>query len=322
MPESLDGFSDSPCSFAIFTDTAWNSRSQVEQQSSRPHGPTPPTSLASSRAPICFISIRVWRLCARSRTSSRKVDAARRRRSRRPLCWRRTDTRRGRASSGAGARGCARGRAAARRARAAWLCSSRARSRASALRSTFCSRSPSPDAERRAPRGARRCRAPGRDRSRRRRGRRVADRRAGVEIVDLAGAAGKCTPTTCVCGAVVVEASMAAVTKAGAASGSGRDCGSRSDEAPHRSIRRFEIAKIAGDVGVAVAAARSAFCRPASDPSTARRSASRYHDAIIVSTGPRSFSSAPSFCAKAASRLNSAPRDAASRARSSRSPSS
>ena len=45
MPASFDGFSDRPCSLAIFTDTELNSRSQLEQQSSRPHGPTPPMQL-------------------------------------------------------------------------------------------------------------------------------------------------------------------------------------------------------------------------------------------------------------------------------------
>jgi len=72
MPASFDGLSDKPCSFAIFTDTALNSRNQLEQQSSRPQGPTPPMIFVSSRLPICFISMRVCRLCARSRTRSRK----------------------------------------------------------------------------------------------------------------------------------------------------------------------------------------------------------------------------------------------------------
>jgi hypothetical protein len=72
MPASFDGFSDRLCSFAILTDTDWNSCSHDEQQSSRPHGPTPPVTFVSSRAPICFVSTRVWSAVARSRPSARR----------------------------------------------------------------------------------------------------------------------------------------------------------------------------------------------------------------------------------------------------------
>src|SRR5882724_10272641 len=47
-------------------------------------------------------------------------------------------------------------------------------------------------------------------------------------------------------------------------------------------------------------AATSVFCSGASGPSTSRRSASRYHDAITPSTGSRFLSSPLSSCANAA----------------------
>jgi hypothetical protein len=70
-PASFAGLSERPCAFTIFTDTAWNSFSHDEQQSSRPHTPTPPATRASSRAPICFTSMRVPIAVPSSRARSR-----------------------------------------------------------------------------------------------------------------------------------------------------------------------------------------------------------------------------------------------------------
>src|SRR5690606_34651062 len=71
-PEIWAGLSDSRWSFASWRLTGLSSRGDVEQQSSRPHRPTPPSSAASSRTPTCRNSIRVRKVRARSRTSSRK----------------------------------------------------------------------------------------------------------------------------------------------------------------------------------------------------------------------------------------------------------
>jgi hypothetical protein len=72
MPARRAGCGDRPCARAIFSDTPHGLRNQLEQHRSRPQGPTAPTSCASSRAPICFISTRVCSRCASSRTRSRK----------------------------------------------------------------------------------------------------------------------------------------------------------------------------------------------------------------------------------------------------------
>jgi hypothetical protein len=59
-------------SFAIRTDTGSKSLRNVAQHRSRPHGPMPPCSRASSRGPIWRRSTRVRSRAFRSRTSARK----------------------------------------------------------------------------------------------------------------------------------------------------------------------------------------------------------------------------------------------------------
>src|SRR6266540_3575482 len=71
-PEIFSGFSGRSCSLAIRTLTGSKSFRNVAQHRSRPHGPIPPCSRASSRAPTWRSSIRARRPRARSRTSSRK----------------------------------------------------------------------------------------------------------------------------------------------------------------------------------------------------------------------------------------------------------
>src|SRR5262245_41443202 len=71
-PESFEGLRLRSCCFAILIETGSNDVRNVVQHSGRPQVPYPPSILASSRTPICRISIRVWNSAASSRTSSRK----------------------------------------------------------------------------------------------------------------------------------------------------------------------------------------------------------------------------------------------------------
>ena len=68
-----------PWSLAILIETGTNAGSKVEQQSSRPHEPMPPTILASSRAPIWRISMRACSARPRSLHQIAEVDALLRR---------------------------------------------------------------------------------------------------------------------------------------------------------------------------------------------------------------------------------------------------
>src|SRR5712664_1838282 len=72
LPRSRLSVSGMSWAFAIFTEIGSNLRRCDEQQSWRPQGPMPSSSLVVSRAPICRISIRAWNSRARSRTRSRK----------------------------------------------------------------------------------------------------------------------------------------------------------------------------------------------------------------------------------------------------------
>ena len=72
-PVILVEFRESFCSLAIFMVTGWKLGSQLLQHNVRPHDPSPaPVMAASSRTPICFISILARRRWDRSRTRSRK----------------------------------------------------------------------------------------------------------------------------------------------------------------------------------------------------------------------------------------------------------
>src|SRR6185436_4153455 len=71
-PDSFEGFRLSSCCFAILIDTGSNVVRNVVQHSGLPQVPYPPTSLASSRTPICRISMRMRNSAASSRTNSRK----------------------------------------------------------------------------------------------------------------------------------------------------------------------------------------------------------------------------------------------------------
>ena len=59
MPDSFDGFRLRFCCLAILMEMGSNAFSHVVQQSGRPQGPYPPSIRASSRTPICRISMRV-----------------------------------------------------------------------------------------------------------------------------------------------------------------------------------------------------------------------------------------------------------------------
>ena len=72
LPEILVGLSERFCSLAILMETGANSVRNVWQQSGRPQTPMPPSSLVSSRTPICRSSILVLKIPARSFTRSRK----------------------------------------------------------------------------------------------------------------------------------------------------------------------------------------------------------------------------------------------------------
>src|SRR6185312_1188878 len=71
-PDSFEGFRLKSCCLAILIETGSNDVRNVVQHSGRPHVPYPPIILASSRTPICRISIRVLNSAASSFTSSRK----------------------------------------------------------------------------------------------------------------------------------------------------------------------------------------------------------------------------------------------------------
>src|SRR5271166_2482558 len=71
-PAIRSGFTGSSWSLAIRTDTGSKSFRKVAQHRSRPHGPIPPCSRASSRGPICRSSTRARSRPPRSRTSARK----------------------------------------------------------------------------------------------------------------------------------------------------------------------------------------------------------------------------------------------------------
>ena len=66
------GLRDRFCVLAILMETGWNSSRNWEQQKGFPQMPSPPSSLASSRTPICRSSMRVCRALARSFTRARK----------------------------------------------------------------------------------------------------------------------------------------------------------------------------------------------------------------------------------------------------------
>ena len=72
VPEILVGFRDRFWVLAILMDTGWNSSRKVAQQKGLPQMPSPPSSLASSRTPICRSSMRVWNTPAKSFTRARK----------------------------------------------------------------------------------------------------------------------------------------------------------------------------------------------------------------------------------------------------------
>ena len=71
-PAIRSGFTGSSWSLAIRTDTGSKSFRKVAQHRSRPHGPIPPCSRASSLGPICRSSTRARSRPPRSRTSARK----------------------------------------------------------------------------------------------------------------------------------------------------------------------------------------------------------------------------------------------------------
>ncbi len=71
-PEIFIGFAGRSWSRAIRTVTGSKSLRKVEQQVSRPHGPTPPCTRASSRAESWVSTTLASRVFARSRTSWRK----------------------------------------------------------------------------------------------------------------------------------------------------------------------------------------------------------------------------------------------------------
>src|SRR4029079_1332317 len=71
-PDSFEGFRLRSCCFAILIETGSNAVRNVVQHNGRPQVPEPPRILASSRTPICRISMRVRNSDASSRTSSRK----------------------------------------------------------------------------------------------------------------------------------------------------------------------------------------------------------------------------------------------------------
>ena len=71
-PEICCGLSESFWSFATPRFTGRKSGSHEAEQYSRPQRPTPERRFASSRTPICFNSIRVRNMAARSRTRPRK----------------------------------------------------------------------------------------------------------------------------------------------------------------------------------------------------------------------------------------------------------
>src|SRR6184192_2253363 len=69
-PVSFDWFNGRSCSLAIRIEMFENLSSHEEQQSSRPHVPTPVITFVSSRAPIRRNSIRVPKCAANAALSS------------------------------------------------------------------------------------------------------------------------------------------------------------------------------------------------------------------------------------------------------------
>ena len=71
-PASFCGLSEMSCTRAALVVTLEKLDIHDAQHSSRPQAPSPPMRPASWRAPICFISMRMWKRSAKTLISSRK----------------------------------------------------------------------------------------------------------------------------------------------------------------------------------------------------------------------------------------------------------